>query len=44
MVFISILALVGISLIVATFLDMEDESRIRDVDLLRKMCKLKKIH
>lgn len=40
MIFACIFLLVGISLIVATAYDLKDESKIRDINSLRDLCRL----
>ena len=40
MIFAGIFLTVGISLIVATAFDLEDESKIRDIKSLRNLCRL----
>ena len=40
MIFAGIFLTVGISLIVATAYDLEDESKIRDINSLRSFCRL----
>jgi hypothetical protein len=39
MIFVGIFTLVGISLFVATAYDLKDESKIRDINTLRSLCK-----
>ncbi len=37
MIFAGIFSVVGLSLVVATVFDLEDESKIRDINALRRM-------
>ncbi len=41
MIFVGIFTIVGASLAIATVYDLEDESKIRDLNSLRALCRMR---